>query len=100
MSGDNKVFDAIFRKAVEWMADCPEGETRYVQKDVSGIYIALHIIRHRFFTMQSFKRYELMQHMDGKFSINNGKGEYVSCDDPMGAFDAFVKACINERGDD
>ncbi len=44
--------------------------------------------------------YDLMLLMDGEFAINNGKGEYVPCADPMGAFDAFVKACINERGDD
>lgn len=96
---EETVFDAIFRRAVEWMADCPDGETRYVQKDVSEIYIALRIIQHRFFT-QSFKRYELMQHMDGKFSVNNGKGEYVPCVDPMGAFEEFVKDCIKARCDD
>ena len=96
MSGDKKVFDAIFRRAVEWMADCGEGETREVHKSVSGVHIALHAVRYKFIT-QNIKRYDLMLHMDGGFALNNGKGEYVPCADPSGAFDAFVKACINAR---
>ena len=96
---DNKLFDAIFRKAVEWMADCPNGEIREVQKGASLVHIMLHVIRYKFIT-QDIKHYDLMLLMDGEFALNNGKGEYVPCADPSGAFDAFVKACINERGDD
>lgn len=93
---EDKLFDAIFRKAVEWMADCPEGETREVHKAVSGVHIALHAVRYKFIT-QNIKRYDLMLHMDGGFSHNNGKGEYVPCVDPMGAFEEFIDDCIKER---
>lgn len=99
MSGDNKVFDAIFRTAVEWMADCPEGDSRGVVKSVGQTYVVLHATCVYTTTMRVIF-YDLMQHMDGKFSVNNGKGEYVPCADPMGAFDAFVKGCIKARCDD
>lgn len=93
------MFDAIFRRAVEWMADCPEGDSRGVVKSVGKTYVVLHVTYIQTMTMR-IRFYDLMLLMDGEFAINNGKGEYVPCADPMGAFDAFVKACINERGDD
>ena len=96
---ENKLFDAIFRRAVEWMADCPEGDYRGVEKNVERTYVVLYVAYVYTKTMY-IRYYHLMLNMDGGFSVNNGKGEYVPCADPMGAFESFVQACINERGDD
>lgn len=99
MSRNKEVFDAIFRKAVEWMADCEKNDGRGVEKHVERTYIALHAT-YVYTTTMCVSFYDLMLYMDGKFSVNNGKGKYVPCADPMGAFDAFVKECIKARGDD
>ena len=96
---ENKLFDRIFQRAVEWMADCTDGDSRGVEKSVRQTYVVLHAT-YVYTTTMRVIFYDLMLHMDGGFSVNNGKGEYVPCADPMGAFDAFVKGCINERGDD
>lgn len=95
MNEKKEVFDAIFRKAVEWMADCPEGESRSVGKGVDQTYVALHLTYIDYTTMR-IRHYNLML-MDGGFSLTNGKGEYVTCSDPMGAFEEFIESCINER---
>lgn len=92
---EKKLFDAIFRKAVVWMADCPEGEVREVQKGASLVHIMLHVLRYKFIT-QDIKHYNLMLLIDGEFALDNGKGEYAPCADPIGAFDAFVDYCNNE----
>ena len=96
MSEDKKKeFDRIFRRAVEWMANCPEGEVREVQKGASLVHIMLYVSRYKFIT-QNIKHYDLMLLMDGGFALNNGNGEYAPCADPIGAFDAFVDYCNNE----
>lgn len=96
---EKREFDAIFRKAVEWMADCPEGDYRGVEKNVERTYVVLYVAYVYTKTM-CIRYYHLMLHMDGGFSVNNGKGEYVPCADPMGAFEEFVKDCIKARCDD
>ena len=98
MSRNKEVFDAIFLRSVEWMADCHDGESRSVGKGVEQTYVAFHLT-YIYYTTMYIRHYNLML-MDGGFSVNNDKGEYVPCDDPMGAFDEFVKDCIKERGDD
>ena len=92
---DNKLFDAIFRKAVEWMADCEKNDSRGVEKHVERTYVVLHVTYVDTTTMRVML-YDLMLHMDGGFSHNNGKGEYVPCADPMGAFEEFVDYCNNK----
>ena len=99
MSEYKELFDAIFRKAVEWMADCEKNDVRGVEKHVEQTYVVLHVTYVNTTTMRVML-YDLMLDMDGEFSLNNGKGEYVTCVDPMGAFDEFVKDCINARCDD
>ena len=99
MRRDKEVFDDIFRKAVEWMADCPEGNRRSVGKGVEQTYVAFHLTYIDYTTMR-IRHYNLMLLMDGEYRLNNGNGEYVPCADPMGTFDAFVKDCIKARGDD
>ena len=95
---EKKVFDAIFRKAVEWMADCEKNDSHGVEKHVERTYVVLHVTYVDTTTMRVML-YDLMLHMDGKFSVNNGKGEYVPCADPMSAFNAFVKDCVKARCD-
>ena len=99
MREDKEVFDAIFRRAVEWMANCEKNDSRGVEKHVERTYVVLHVTYVDTTTMRVML-YDLMLHMDGKFSLNNGKGEYVPYVDPMGAFEEFIEDCIKARGDD
>ena len=95
MSGDKKVFDAIFHRAVEWMADCGMMECRTVDKTVSTNYIGLHVSQ-MYFSHGKGRHFDLL-FTDICFSVNRDNQGHVQCDDPMGAFDEFIEDCIKAR---